>query len=256
MTFFKSVRFLKLLTFQRQVSRGHASFLILPPRPFLTFVTLESSYSFLICWFIQQILTPTFYFLLLLRWFFKICFQHVTHVTNVMRGHALVCGNVCGCVGRCAQVCLSMRRYVRVCVGVCWCGWVYMSVHNCVWVCMGLFGCVWEWWDKYSEYLLETRFLTSANYNTHPLRIFSIFLFFCLFLQYMNLTWTQNKPNPNCTQTLPELNSTQTWPKPHANLTELNSKIALNPTSTLPKHYLNLTQTWPDLTWPNLKPET
>ena len=30
-------------------------------------------------------------------------------------------------------------------------------------------GCV---QDEFSEYLLETRFLTSANYNTHPLRIF------------------------------------------------------------------------------------
>ena len=27
-------------------------------------------------------------------------------------------------------------------------------------------------WDEFSEYLLETRFLTSANYDTHPLRFF------------------------------------------------------------------------------------
>ena len=27
-------------------------------------------------------------------------------------------------------------------------------------------------WDEFSEYLLETRFLTSAKNNTHPLRIF------------------------------------------------------------------------------------
>ena len=27
--------------------------------------------------------------------------------------------------------------------------------------------------DEFSEYILETRFLTSANYSTHPLRIFS-----------------------------------------------------------------------------------
>ena len=26
-------------------------------------------------------------------------------------------------------------------------------------------------WDEFSEYLLETRFLTSGNYSTHPLRI-------------------------------------------------------------------------------------
>ena len=40
------------------------------------------------------------------------------------------------------------------------------------WVCTSVSegGCV---WDEFSEYLLETRFLTSANYNTHPpLRIF------------------------------------------------------------------------------------
>ena len=143
MTFFKSVRFLKLLTFQRQVSRGHASFLILPPRPFLTFVTLESSYSFLICWFIQQILTPTFYFLLLLRWFFKLCFQHVTHVTNVMRGHALVCGNVCGCGCGCAQVCAGVHRCAWVCAGMCGSAWVCADVDGCTWVCIIVYGCAW-----------------------------------------------------------------------------------------------------------------
>ena len=45
---------------------------------------------------------------------------------------------------------------MRVCVGV----------RVCV---RGVLGCV---RDELSEYLLETRFLTSANYNTHPLRIF------------------------------------------------------------------------------------
>ena len=47
---------------------------------------------------------------------------------------------------------------MRVCVGV----------RVCV---RGVLGCV---RDELSEYLLETRFLTSANYNTHPLRIFYI----------------------------------------------------------------------------------
>ena len=47
------------------------------------------------------------------------------------------------------------------------------------WVCMGVHGCEWVrlagWvWDEFSEYLLETRFLTSPNYNTHPLQIFLI----------------------------------------------------------------------------------
>ena len=45
--------------------------------------------------------------------------------------------------GVCTSVCVGVRGYARVCV-----------------------------WDEFSDYLLETRFLTSANYNTHPLRIF------------------------------------------------------------------------------------
>ena len=43
------------------------------------------------------------------------------------------------------------------------------GVNGCVQVCAGVYRCV---WDEFSEYLLETRFLTSANYNTHLLRIF------------------------------------------------------------------------------------
>ena len=40
----------------------------------------------------------------------------------------------------------------------------------CEWVHVVVQGCV---WNEFSEYLLETRFLTSANYNPHPLQIFS-----------------------------------------------------------------------------------
>ena len=41
---------------------------------------------------------------------------------------------------------------------------------------MSVRGCV---WDEFSEYLLETRFLTSANYNMHPWEFFlSMMLFF------------------------------------------------------------------------------
>ena len=98
----------------------------------LELVISENS-QFLICWFIQQILTPTFsFFLLLLQSFFKLCLQHVTHVTNDKN--------------------------------------VTNTMYGCVWVCMGVRVCV---CDEFSEYLLETRFLTSANYNPHPLRIFS-----------------------------------------------------------------------------------
>ena len=72
----------------------------------------------------------------------------------------------------CAQVYAGMRRCMQVCARV------FTGVHGCAWVCVGVPGharlCV---WDEFSEYLLEleTRFLTSANYNMHPLRIFFIY---------------------------------------------------------------------------------
>ena len=80
------------------------------------------------------------------------------------------------CAGdrKCAQVCAGVRRFVQVCTGVLvctsvsWCAQLYLGVSKCAQVCMCVCGCV---WDEFSEYLLETRFLTSANYSTHPLRI-------------------------------------------------------------------------------------
>ena len=53
------------------------------------------------------------------------------------------------------------------------CAWVCVGVSGCEWVSVGVSGCV---WDEFSEYLLETRFLTSANYNPHPLRIFMLLM--------------------------------------------------------------------------------
>ena len=80
-----------------------------------------------------------------------------------------VCAGVCGCV----QVCISVHRCTRVCVGVH--GWVDMGVRGCV--CTGAGGCVWVWvgacvWDRFSEFLLENRVPTSADFNTYPIRIF------------------------------------------------------------------------------------
>ena len=48
-----------------------------------------------------------------------------------------------------------------------------MDMNGYEWLRMGVpgGGCI---YDEFSEYLLETRFLTSANYNTHPLQIFFI----------------------------------------------------------------------------------
>ena len=95
----------------------------------------------------------------------------------------------------CAQVCVGVLEYAQVCAGLHGCVLMWMGVREfaqlCVgvrkyvWVCMGV---RWSGGINFQNTLLETRFLTSANYNMHPLRIFSIFLLFRLFLQDMNLT--------------------------------------------------------------------
>ena len=60
-------------------------------------------------------------------------------------------------------------------MGVLWYVQVYRGGPGCVWKCSGVWvctdmgGCV---WDEFSEYLLETRVLTSADFNTYPIRIF------------------------------------------------------------------------------------
>ena len=46
---------------------------------------------------------------------------------------------------------------------------VRWGVRRCAWVCAGMRGCV---WDDFSEYLLENRVPTSADFNTYPIRIF------------------------------------------------------------------------------------
>ena len=64
-----------------------------------------------------------------------------------------------------------------VCVGGCeWVvGW---GVLGYVWVCGGVFRCMWSMHecmqDEFSEYLLETRVLTSADFNMYPIQIFLI----------------------------------------------------------------------------------
>ena len=90
------------------------------------------------------------------------------------------------CLGmhRCVRVCAGVCGCVRVCTGVCGCAWVCMdvcgyarvwtgvcaSVCGCNWLCMGVCRCV---WNEFSVYLLETWVLTSADFNTYPIRIFS-----------------------------------------------------------------------------------
>ena len=59
------------------------------------------------------------------------------------------CTWVCACVRRCV-------RYAQVCMGVCG------SLQKCAGVCKCV--CV---LDEFSEYLLETRVNTSADFNTN-----------------------------------------------------------------------------------------
>ena len=74
-------------------------------------------------------------------------------------------------VRRCAQVCASVRECARVCAGVHRCAQVCMDMYGCAQVCTGVRGYVWVW-DVFSEFLLENRVPTSADFNTFPLRIF------------------------------------------------------------------------------------
>ena len=59
-------------------------------------------------------------------------------------------------------MCVGMRRGVRVCIGVHKCALVCLKVCGCLRVCA---------WDEFSEYLLENRVPTSADFNTYPIRI-------------------------------------------------------------------------------------
>ena len=85
-----------------------------------------------------------------------------------------VCTSVCGCARVCggvwggggARVCRGM--HVRGCVQV------WEGVHGCALVCAGVRGYAWVW-DVFSEFLLENRVPTSADFNTFPVQIFMSF---------------------------------------------------------------------------------
>ena len=69
------------------------------------------------------------------------------------------------CVCGCARVCASVRECASVCVGV----------GRSAWVCTGVCGYAQErecLWDEFSEFLLENRVSTSADFNMYPIRIF------------------------------------------------------------------------------------
>ena len=83
------------------------------------------------------------------------------------------CARVCAGVHRCAWVCAGMRECARVrgCVGMCGSTQVCAGVHWCVRGFAWVYACV---WDEFSEFLLENRVPTSADFNTYPIRIFCV----------------------------------------------------------------------------------
>ena len=58
-----------------------------------------------------------------------------------------------------------------VCAGILGCAQVCAGVHELGREWMGVCGCAWVW-DEFSEFLLENRVPTSADFNTFPKRIF------------------------------------------------------------------------------------
>ena len=55
-------------------------------------------------------------------------------------------------------MCFGMHGCAMVCIQV------HADTHGYA-LCMGMHGCV---WDEFSEYLLETRVLTSADFTSYP----------------------------------------------------------------------------------------
>ena len=68
-------------------------------------------------------------------------------------------------------MCGGMRECARVCAGVGGSAWVCVGVRGCARVCACVHRCAWIW-DVFSEFLLENRVPTSADFNTYPIRIF------------------------------------------------------------------------------------
>ena len=101
-----------------------------------------------------------------------------------------VCGGarVCAGVHRCAWVCAGMRECARVrgcgrvCVGMCGSTQVCAGVHWCVRGYAWVYACV---WDEFSEFLLENRVPTSADFNTYPIRIFYFSVAYQRYIQYL-----------------------------------------------------------------------
>ena len=82
------------------------------------------------------------------------------------------CARVCAGVRECAQVCMGVCGYARVCAGMHGCALVCASVHGCAQMCASVCVDMHALWDEFSEFLLENRVPTSADFNTYPIRIF------------------------------------------------------------------------------------
>ena len=72
---------------------------------------------------------------------------------------------------------MGVSGYVQVCAGVSRCAWVWAGMGRGFRVWAGVSGCGYARvcacvWDKFSEFLLENRVPTSADFNTYPIRIF------------------------------------------------------------------------------------
>ena len=80
----------------------------------------------------------------------------------------------------CAWVCKGVRGYVQGCT-------VWAGVRKCALVCIEVRGCLRVCvWDEFSEYLLENRVTTSADFNTYPIRIFFANIEYIIRFQYVS----------------------------------------------------------------------
>ena len=108
--------------------------------------------------------------------FFHLLYAHVISCDLLSYGHEWVCVQVYAwvCVGicRCVRVCAGVHGHAWLCTDVQRCAWVCPCVCRCALVCMGVHGYEQVCVGEFSEYLLETRFLTSADFNTYPIQIF------------------------------------------------------------------------------------
>ena len=126
---------------------------------------------FLVHWLPQRTLVPSFFF----PSFFLSSIQDISGYVRCIKACAGIhgCAQVCAGVQECAGVCPAMCSYVRV----------YANVHVYALVCEGVWGCVWKYaevlgclwvfvWDEFSEYHLENRVSTSADFYTYTIQIF------------------------------------------------------------------------------------